>query len=117
MASVQRIQLLSGTITADTTTAAVSVEPYNKQFIGWLNITAFTATTADVKLQHSANGTHWVDWITFAQATATGTKTAYPLTSGGHPLDRCLPFVRAVVDLDAGATTVTLDVSLYYDKS
>lgn len=116
MASVQRLQLLSGTITADSTGSAVSLEPYNKQFIGWLNITAFTATTADVKIQHSANGTHWVDWATFAQATAIGTKTAYPLTSG-YPLDRCLGFVRAVVDLDAGATSVTLDVAIYYDKS
>lgn len=51
-----------------------------------------TATTLDVKLQHSHDGVLWLDWITFTTLTDTGNEVKYPALASLHPLAH----VRAV---------------------
>lgn len=42
--------------------------------VAHLHLTAFTGTDITIKVQHSADNSTWVDLITFAQLTATGSE-------------------------------------------
>lgn len=109
MAAVQKLVLLAGSVTGDTATEAVSLEALQTDFVGVLNVTALSATNLVVKIQRSADGTLWHDWITFATLTATGSEAKDATVPG-------LSYVRASVDFTGGAQTGTIAVTLCYDK-
>lgn len=112
MASVNRIVLQEATLlTATTTSTAKSIELLHHFFVPWLNVTtANGATTIAAKIQHSANGTHWVDLVTFANIVGT---TGVQAPQGPYFV---LPFVRSVVTLTGVTLSATVEVALYTDK-
>jgi len=76
MARNQTITLQTGTALAATATASpVSVVSF-KEGNAALSVTAVTGTTptADVIIEHSADGTVWFPHTTFTQATTTTTE-------------------------------------------
>jgi len=109
MAAVQKLVLHDGALSGDTVTEAKSLEALQTDFVGILNLTAISATNVIVKIQRSADGTLWHDWITFATLTAAGSE-AKDATAPG------LSYVRASVDFAGGAQTGTAVVTLCYDK-
>lgn len=111
MASVSKLELMNAALTATTNGATKALELYQTDFMGWLEVSAINgATTAAVKIQHSSDGTNWVDLITFASLVGvTGFEAKAPTTS-------LLTFVRAVVTLSGATQTATVKVYLHYDK-
>lgn len=110
MASVQKIDVISDSVTGNTSGAAVSLEGLQTDFVGYLNLSALGAgTTATVKVERSPNGSDWFDWISFTAASATG-KQIKDATAPG------LSYARASVTFAGGTTTATLAVSLHHDK-
>ncbi len=74
--------LASGIILADlvartatgNTTANDNTASSSGGAVAHLHLTAFTGTDITIKVQHSADNSTWVDLITFAQLTATGSE-------------------------------------------
>jgi hypothetical protein len=110
MASVQKIDLYSASVTANASGSAVSLDSLQTDFVAYLNVSALGAgTTATVKVERSPNGSDWFDWITFTGAAAVG-KQIKDATAPG------LSYARASVTFVGGATTATLAVTLHCDK-
>lgn len=112
MASVSRIELLPSTaLTATNTADAKVLEIGSVNFIGWLKATGVNgATTVAAKIQHSANGTDWVDLVSFTSLVGVNGFESKQIT------DNVLLYVRSVVTLSGATQAATVLVSLYHDK-
>ncbi|MBR9701037.1 hypothetical protein GOV11_04185 [Candidatus Woesearchaeota archaeon] len=109
MASTSLVSFLSEALTASKTTAKISLGPRQKAFIGWLDISANDgSTTVDAKIQHSPDGTNWVDLATFTQVVNLTGQEALQIT------DSIFVNVRSVVTL-AGTPSATVKVQLWSD--
>lgn len=113
MASVSRIELLPSTaLTATATGDSKVLEIGSANFVGWLKATGVNgATTIAAKIQHSANGTDWVDLVAFTNLVGVAGFEVKQIT------DNVLLYVRTVVTLSGGTQAATVLVSLYHDKS
>jgi len=110
MASVNSLVLIDENITASAETAKKSVEIGHCDFIGHLEVTNWNATTLDVVLEHSPNGTDWFTLATFPQASANSTALLQITDANVH----VLPNVRA--DLTLVGTDTDVKVTLWYDR-
>ncbi len=111
MASVSALELIPVTVAIATTTGVKkTTEWFQKDFIGWLHVSANNgATTITGKIEHSGDGTHWVTLATFSAITnVTGVQT---VTITGP----VLPFVRGVATFTSGVSA-TVFMKLHYDK-
>jgi hypothetical protein len=111
MASVTKVSLLASTalVASNNGTAAV-LESLSTDFIGWLSVTVNDgATTVASKIQHSADGSNWVDLAAFTNVVNTTGTQALQITANA------LPYVRSVVTL-SGTPSATVAISLYHDK-
>lgn len=116
MASVSKVDFSSAQVVTASPTASTqtpSLEMYSKDFILYVSVTAFTGTNITATLQHSADGTNWIDVGAPAAFTATGVKILdqASFTVAGAKL---LPKVR--VNYTGTLTSVTVTASLYFDK-
>lgn len=110
MASVSRLNLINSALTATSTGSASTLEARSTEFIGWLDISVINgATTVASKIQHSADGTNFVDLIAFTNAVGAVSRQAVAVTI---PV---LPYVRAVATLSGVTQTATVSINLYYD--
>jgi len=113
MACMNRTVLLEVTaLTAANTSSPVRVlELLQTDFAGWLHVSANDgATTVTANIQHSADGTNWVDVGTFA--TVVNTTGVKSLNITAH----LFPHVRCNVALSGVTTSATALVVLYHDK-
>lgn len=111
MASVSRVELKSGALTASANGSSIALESFSKSFVGWLHVSAcHAATTVAAKIQHSADGTNWVDLETFTNVVGTTGVQAGQIT------EAVLPFVRGAVTLSGATQSATVLMSLYFDK-
>jgi hypothetical protein len=110
MASVARLNLISGALVATTNGSTKVLEALSENFVAWLNVSANDgSTTVAAKLQHSADGTNWVDLgSAFTNVVNTTGVQALQLNVN------ILPYVRGVATLTGVSATV--EISLYYDK-
>lgn len=111
MASGQLANLYNAAITTDTTTNGdrAPLQPRVNAFIGWLQVSGFTAGTFDAKIQHSPDGTNWVDLVTFTQATGNTTEAVNVTANVFHN-------VRAQI-VSASSADATVKVQLWYDEN
>lgn len=112
MASVGKVTLQASTaLTASADGTAKILEQKSTGFVGWLKASAVNgATTIATKIQHSANGTDWVDLGSFTNLVGVSGFEAIQITSS------VLPYVRSKVTLTGATQAATVDVSLYLDK-
>lgn len=111
MASVGRVLLMSGAQTASTNGEAKILELYSAAFVGFSKATGVHAdTTLDTKIQHSANGSDWVDLCTFNQLVGVNGYDVEQITVN------VLPYVRAVSTLAGTTQQATVEIALYFDK-
>jgi hypothetical protein len=86
------------TATENTSAQAVSLPGHNR-WVGFIKVGTITGTspTLDVKIQHSADGTTWVDLLTFTQLTSGSANSSEVkfASSATDYLKPLLPFVRA----------------------
>jgi len=87
MASTQKNILENGTtIVATGVGTKQSTKDRSDKFIGFLKATNVNAaTTLDVKIQHSPNGTDWFDLATFAQLVGVNGQEAIQITVSVFP--------------------------------
>jgi hypothetical protein len=113
MASTSKITLASGALTASSTSLA-SALPSSKNYIGWLNVSANNgSTTVNAKIQHSPDGTNWIDFCTFAAVVnTTGVQAIHP-ASFAVANQSLFPNIRSVITLTGASATV--EVSLWFD--
>lgn len=111
MASEKRLTLQDGQLLATTNGSTFDLPLKTRDLIGHLNVTAINgATTLDVKLQHSPDGTLWYDLgSAFAQLVGvTGDETVRITVS-------TFEFVRMAATLAGATQDATLTVKLYHD--
>ena len=110
MASVNRRQLISKTLTASEAGDKTSLEQFQSDFNLYVAVTSLDAGTVDVDLEHSADGTNWLTAASATQVSSAPAREAIAITA------TLLPNVRANVTLAGGATSSDVEVALYYDK-
>lgn len=81
-------------------------------FLGFLDVSSFAATSVDVKIQHSHDGVNWEDLITFTQAVGNGVEYKDVDASA---LDHVLGYLRAQIVVVGGTATVTCKA--LYDRA
>jgi len=109
MASVNRIVVLSDTLTATGIAKNVGTELYQTDFVAVLKVSSVDVGTFDLKIEHSADGTNFEDLAVFAQLAGAGYETI-------QITDHVLPVVRANYILAGGASSVVMEAHLYNDK-
>jgi hypothetical protein len=97
MACQTIIPLLNSTLTVTGQGSSIALPAKLSRWVALITGGAVTGTnpTLDLKIQHSADGTNWVDLISFTQITASSAveyKFAAAATDYLKPL---LPFARA----------------------
>lgn len=115
MASTGRILFSNGqvvTSSGTTSTNSATLQPNWQRFILYVDVTAFTGTNITATLQHSADGTNYIDWGAPAAFTATGRKILDE-NSVTPARANLLPYVR--VNYTGTLTSVTVTAALYYD--
>lgn len=111
MASTSVLNFISEALTANKTSAKQTLTQKNKSFIGWLHVSANDgSTTVSAKIQHSPDGTSWVDLATFANVVNTTGYESIQIT------DNVFVNVRAVVTF-VGTPSATVKVQLWYDEN
>lgn len=112
MASVVKTTLLPATALTATNTGETKVlEPFSDKFVGYLHVSAINgATTVASKIQHSADGSNWIDHTSFANLVGVTGFEAVNITAS------FLPYVRSVVTLSGATQAATVTMSLYFDK-
>lgn len=116
MASTSKLTLVSAALTADNTSLSQSLPPESKKHIAWLKVSANNGTTTvAAKIQHSPNGTDWIDFATFTNIVNTTGSQAIHEASFAVANQALFPNVRSVVDLTGASATV--EVSLWFDPS
>lgn len=116
MASVAKLALQSGAITASVTSDSKSLEPNYKKFIGWLDVSACdAATTVAAKIQHSPDKTNWIDFCTFTNVVGAAGRQAIHETSFATASQGLFPNIRSVVTLSGVTLSATVAVELYFD--
>lgn len=117
MASASRLKLVSSALTASNTSDSQSLPGSAEKFIGWLNVSANDgATTVNAKIQHSPDGSNWIDLCTFAAVVNTTGVQAVHQEDAGFLKKQVFPNLRSVVTL-AGTPSATVEVSLYFDPN
>jgi hypothetical protein len=110
MASTSVLSLMSEALTASKDSAKQTLSQNHKAFIGWIHVSANDgATTVSAKLQHSPDGTNWIDLVSFTNIVNTTGFEAKQITSN------VFINVRAVVTL-AGTPSATVKVQFWYDE-
>jgi hypothetical protein len=116
MASTSRLVLSSKASTTTVTGDAQSLQGNCGSFIGWLNVSVQGgASSATAKIQHSPDGTNWIDLCTFAAVTNTTGVQAVHQGDAGFLKQQVFPSVRAVVTMAGVTPTATVEVSLWFD--
>ena len=117
MAAVARLKLIQSALTDSATGTSYSLGGRANSFAAWLNVSACHAsTTVNAKLQHSPDGTNWIDLVSFtAIAGTTGTEAKYQASFTGAGV--VFPNVRAVVTLAGATKSATVLVALYFDDN
>lgn len=111
MASVSKIVLISGAKTASENGSTKTLELLSGDFIGYLHVSAIhAATTVNAKIQHSADGTNWIDLVSFS-ALAGVTGFERKLIE-----EAVLPYIRGVATLSGATQSSTLEISFFHDK-
>lgn len=111
MASVSRVLLLESSLTASTTGSSLSLEPYSTDFMGWIAASSVNpATTVMAKIEHSADGSNWVDLVSFTALVGVSGAEAKNVTTA------VLPYVRANVTLAGATQAATVLITLQHDK-
>jgi len=101
--------IISESITANTTSASVSLPGGTSTHVGYVNTSAYVGVTAvDVTIQHSLDKSTWSTLQVMTQVTS-GSPTALNAIAG-----TVYGNVRAVVTL-TGAGSVNVDVKVWYD--
>jgi hypothetical protein len=108
MASVNKLVLWDGAISGNTNGPAYSLEALQTGFVGISTVSALTATNVTVKIERSADGSTWFDWITFTAQTAPGSLAVNATTPG-------LSYCRATFTF-TGGTVATAVIALHFDK-
>jgi hypothetical protein len=109
MASNSVITLVSTALTASNTSEKQSISSSTDSFLGWIDVSVNDgATTVAAKLQHSPDGTNWVDLVAFTNVVNTTGTEVKAITGSvfGH--------VRSVVTL-TGTPSATVKVQLWFD--
>lgn len=117
MASVSKLALINGALTATTNGDKKATQSRSKKFIGYLKCTAINgATTLTGKIEHSPDsGTNWYTVCTFnALVGVVGTQviheSAFTVANQG-----IFPHVRGVATLAGVAQTATVQLDLWFD--
>lgn len=108
MASVNKIQMLDSLALtgASNIGASIELDQNAAEFLGVVAVSAIgAATTATVKIQHSADALTWFDLISFTALTAVGSEAKAPTV----PVMR---YVRSNVALAGGPQTATIKLQL-----
>lgn len=111
MASVSAIELIPSTVgTATITGDKKTTEWYQKDYIGWIHVSANNgSTTITGSIEHSADGVNWITLATFAAITNT---TGVKAVTVSGPV---FPFIRGVATFTAG-NSATVSMKIHYDK-
>jgi len=108
MASTEKLAIHDANISTTTNSTAIDSAPNVDKIIGWLKIANYlTLTSIDVVVEHSPNGTDWISFQVFAQATGN--------TFEAIEINKSLfPKVRMTATL-VGAGSADVLVELYCD--
>lgn len=110
MASVNRLRLFSGAVSGNTDGESLTLEGYQLDFVGLINVMALGAgTSLVIKIQTSPDNATWTDWISFTAKVSPGTEVIRATTCG-------MIYARAIFAFTGGTPSCTAAVDLYFDK-
>lgn len=112
MAAVQKESVWIAKSLTGNTDGTERFRPEEKQvdFLALIRCSALGGgTTATIKLQDSADGSTWFDWISFTALTGTGNE----LKAATRPP---MSYVKPTASFSGGTTTATISIDVLWDR-
>ena len=110
MASVNSLVLIDENVATSAAGDTKSVEIGHSNFLGHLVVSNWNATTLDINIEHSPDGTNWYVLKSFAQASGNGTQLVQISDSNVNVLGN-VRMISTIVGTDAD-----VKVTLWYDR-